>query len=234
MANEVVKYKNEMNLVPMNTLNAVEMDLFFAICARMRNKGTMLVRFEFSELRVLSEYKPTSTKRFADDVQKTLDKLAKLTYRENKDGVRKGFVLFPDYEVNEVLGYAGIGINKNMIGILNELERHFTRFELAEFAGIRSVYAKSLYRLLKQFRIPGYYIVTIEDFRYLMDIPEYFKQGNIDQRVLKPALKELAPLYEYLDINKRKKTGRGRGGIVTHLEFTFREKEELIVPLDIG
>lgn len=233
MANEVVKYKNEMNLVQMNTLSAVEMDLFFAICARMRNKGTMLVRFEFDELRILSEYKPTSTKRFADDVQKTLDKLTKLTYKENKDGIRKGFVLFPDYEVNEVHGYAEVGINKSMVGILNELERHFTRFELAEFAGIRSIYAKSLYRLLKQFRIPGYYIVTIEDFRYLMDIPEHYKQGNIDQRVINPALKELAPLYEYLDINKRKKAGRGRGGIVTHLEFHFKEKEELIVPLDI-
>jgi len=96
-----------------------------------------------------------------------------------------------------------------------------------------SSYAKTMYRLLCQFKVPGYYIVKIEDFKYLLGIPEKYTMGKIDERILIPMKKELSPFYEYLDISKRKKNGRGRGGIVTHLEFTFREKEEVHVPIQL-
>ncbi len=42
-----------------------------------------------------------------------------------------------------------------------------------------------------QYRSTGYYVVRIEEFRSLMDIPEYYQMGNIDQKVLNPALREL-------------------------------------------
>ncbi|TFI86632.1 RepB family plasmid replication initiator protein, partial [Carnobacterium divergens] len=34
-----IAYQNELNLVPLKNFNAKQMDLFFALCARMKNKG---------------------------------------------------------------------------------------------------------------------------------------------------------------------------------------------------
>lgn len=232
MANEVVKYKNDMNLVPMRHFTAVEMDLFFAICAKMKKRKSETVRFTFNQLRSLSNYKPTSTKRFADDLDKTYDKMLHLTYGKTKDGVRSRFVLFTGFEIDENEKFVDISVNPKLEHILNELDGTFTRFELAAFTSLRGSYAKTMYRLLCQFKVPGYYIVKIDDFKHLLGIPENYSMGKIDERILIPIKNELTPFYEYLDINKKKKAGRGRGGVVTHFEFHFREKEEINVPID--
>ena len=56
-----VRYQNELNLVPLKEFNAKEMDLFFALCARMKERGLDNVRFSFEELKELSEYKFTGS-----------------------------------------------------------------------------------------------------------------------------------------------------------------------------
>ena len=50
MANEVVKYHNDLNSVPFRRVNSRELDLFFAICAKMKGKENKEVIFSFSEL----------------------------------------------------------------------------------------------------------------------------------------------------------------------------------------
>ena len=88
-----------------------------------------------------------------------------------------------------------------------------------------------MYRILMQFRSTGFYKVTIDEFKRILDIPESYKMGNIDQYIFKPINKELAPLFDYFEIKKIKKKGRGRGGVVSHFEFYFKEKKNLKVPL---
>ncbi|MGF2127957.1 RepB family plasmid replication initiator protein [Enterococcus casseliflavus] len=51
-----VRYQNELNLVPLKEFNAKEMDLFFALCARMKERGLDNVRFSFEELKELSGF----------------------------------------------------------------------------------------------------------------------------------------------------------------------------------
>lgn len=231
MANEVVKYKNDLNLVPMRKFTPVELDLFFSICAKMKNKKTETVRFSFEELKLLSNYKPTGVKRFSEDLEHTYDKMLTLTYGENKEGIISRFVLFTGFEINTNEQYVDITVNSKLEYVLNQLENQFTRFELEEFVTIRSSYAKTMYRLLKQYKSTGFYKVTLENFRVLLDIPDSYNMSRIDQRVLEPIEKELTQLYQYLHIKKIKNRGRGRGGTVTHLEFNFSEKKEIIVPM---
>ncbi|EOA3510694.1 replication initiation protein, partial [Enterococcus faecalis] len=102
--------------------------------------------------------------------------------------------------------------------IINGLTTEFSRFELSAFTSIRSTYAKTLFRLLMQYRSTGYYVVSIEDFRELLDIPEYYQMGNIDQKVLKPAMKELHNYFENLEVTKIKAK---KGNKIAKLEFTF-------------
>ncbi|MDO5650237.1 MAG: replication initiation protein, partial [Gallicola sp.] len=94
----------------------------------------------------------------------------------------------------------------------------FTRYELAEFAELKSKYAKNLYRLLKQFRHSGLLVKTTEDFRTLMDIPKSYQPINIDKRVIEPAMTELTPLFKDLTFTKRRAKRYNR---ITHYEFKF-------------
>ncbi len=70
-----------------------------------------------------------------------------------------------------------------------------------------------------QYRSTGYYQVNIEEFKEIMDVPKsYTQMGQIDQKVLKPAMKELNNYFEDLEITKIKAK---KGNKIAKLEFTF-------------
>ncbi|MFP9209953.1 replication initiation protein, partial [Enterococcus faecalis] len=88
------------------------------------------------------------------------------------------------FEINKTKKFVEVSVNPDLEYIINGLTAEFSRFELSAFTSLRSTYAKTLFRLLMQYRSTGYYVVRIEEFRSLMDIPEYYQMGNIDQKVL--------------------------------------------------
>ena len=99
MANEVVKYHNDLNTVPFRRFNSRELDLFFAICAKMKGKENKEVIFSFSELKGLIQYKFTGKQRFIDDLDSLLyDKLLDLKFKYDNDNSRGGGALFTDYD----------------------------------------------------------------------------------------------------------------------------------------
>lgn len=229
MANEIVKYRNEMNLIPMKNYTSTELDIFFSICAKLKEKQTLKVELTFAELRVLSNYKSTSIERFVKDLDSAYDKMLEIKYGEEQHGELKKFLLFSGYHRSVARQTVTISVNPDMVYMLNNIENQFTRFELEIFTNLKSFYSKTMFRLLKQYRSTGFYKVKIEDFMHIMDVPDTYNMSRITQRVLKPIEKELKPLYKYLTIEKI--IGKGSGGKVTHLEFNFKEKEQIQVPL---
>ncbi len=223
MANIKVRYKNELNLVPMRNFDSVEMNLFFSICAKMKDKGLSKVQFTFEDLRELSAYKPTSIKRFSDDLEAVYNKMLQLTYRTEEAGIREKFVLFTGYRIDENNQTVDISVNPELAYIINELSSEFTKFELQEFTGIRSSYAKTMYRLLKQYRSTGFYKVKIEDFREIISIPNSYQMSDIDKQVLKPIKNELSEFFDPLKIKKIKAR---KGNRIAMIEFRFKEKQE--------
>lgn len=219
--NEIkVKHANELNRVPMRDFSATEMDLFFSLCAKMKDKGTQKIRFDFDTLRSLSDYKPTAIKRFANDLESVYDKMLQLTYRTYEDGVREKFVLFTGFKIDENNRYVEISVNPDLKHILNELSSEFVKYELVEFTSIRSSYAKTMYRLLKQYRSTGFFKIKIEDFKELLDIPKSYQMSDIDRRVFKPIKKELSEFFNPLDIRKIKAK---KGNRIAMIEFRFKE-----------
>ena len=223
MADIKVRYKNELNLVPMRNFDSVEMNLFFSICAKMKDKGLSKVQFTFEDLRELSAYKPTSIKRFSDDLEAVYNKMLQLTYRTEEAGIREKFVLFTGYRIDENNQTVDISVNPELAYIINELSSEFTKFELQEFTGIRSSYAKTMYRLLKQYRSTGFYKVKIEDFREILSIPNSYQMSDIDKQVLKPIKNELSEFFDPLKIKKIKAR---KGNRIAMIEFRFKEKQE--------
>ncbi|HAR3011345.1 TPA: RepB family plasmid replication initiator protein, partial [Staphylococcus aureus] len=56
MTGETVVYKNEMNLVPLRRFTATEINLFFAMCNKLKEQDTNTLRLSFDELKKLSNY----------------------------------------------------------------------------------------------------------------------------------------------------------------------------------
>ena len=227
LSNEIVKYDPELNTIPLRKFTPVEMNLFFSIVSRMRDKGDETVRFSFDQLKELSAYKPTANNRFIDDIESTYQKILGLRFgRRSKDGLnREFFVMFTEFEINFHADdpYVDIKIYPKAIKLLNELES-WVRYALSEFRDLKSSYAKTMFRLLKQFRTTGYAYFSVADFNELLDVPKSYKSSNINQSVLKPIKEELTPLFRGLTV--RKKYGKGRGRPVIGYSFTWKPEKK--------
>lgn len=223
MANEIVKHHSELNTIPLRSFTAVEMNLFFSIVSRMRDKNNQVVRFTFPQLKELSNYKATANKNFLNDLRSTYTKLIRLNFgRTSKSGLRfEAFVMFTDFDINGDAEepYVDIKLHEKALPLLNELDS-WVRYSLQQFNQLQSSYSKTMFRLLKQFRTTGYAYFTKEDLHELLDIPTSYNQGTIDQRVFSPIRKELTPLFRGLTI--KKKYGKGRGKPVVGYQFSFK------------
>lgn len=226
-SNSIVVYKNDFNSVPLRNFTATEMNLLFTIMSKMRNQGLSTVKFNFHELKELSKYnKETAIKSFVDDLESTYDKLIKLNVKIGNSREWTKFVFFTKYKISLDNQTIEIEINEEFKHLINEISGHFTKLELEEITSLKSSYSKNLYRLLKQYRGTGYRIFTIEEFRELMDIPDSYKMGNIDQQILTPIKKQLPPYFPNLKIKKIKGKGKDSRKI-KYIEFRFSNDDGL-------
>lgn len=234
--NEIVKYENRLNEVPLRNFNPIDLDLLMYFCHRFKDKKGESIIFEFAEIKEAIGYqKKHKSKTFIDDLLKMNGKLLSCNFMFHKEnGDISQFALFDEFTTSPQNETITVSIHPNFQFLLNkgdEKEWFFTRFELDSFLSIKSSYAKECYRRLKQFRTTGWWEVPIDEFRRLLDIPDSYRMREIDTRVLKPIEKELSPLFDNLKIRKIKKRGRGRGGVVDKLEFKF-DKEIVISKTD--
>jgi plasmid replication initiation protein len=224
--NDLVVYKNEMNTVPLRSFKSNEMDLFFSICSKMRDKGLRKIKFTFSELKELSDYKYTAYDRFTEDIESTFEKLQELNFRIETERKIIKFVLFPEVEIDKDEHTVEVKTSERFEYILNNLINNFTKFELEEFTELRSSYSKTAYRLLKQFRRSGYLILQIDEFKRLFDVPESYQMSDIDKRILNRIQDELPRYFDNLKIKKIRGKGK-RKRYIEHIEFKFDPETDL-------
>lgn len=222
MVSEIVKYHNNLNEVQFGILNPSEMNIFFALCSKVKGKGDEKLVIPYETIRELGKYSATSNKRFTEEMEKMNDKILGLKFKmQSADGKQKTtFVPFPTFRTDEDSQILTVSVNEEFLYVLNDPE-WFTRFELEEFTDLKGVYTKNLYRLLKQFRSTGFYKVNIDKFREILDVPKSYTMTNIDKRVLEPAIKEVSAIFPDL---KLKKIKGGRGNKVKALEFSFSKE----------
>ncbi|CAJ1204787.1 hypothetical protein CPR19092_LGOLGGFK_02604 (plasmid) [Companilactobacillus paralimentarius] len=227
MSNELVKYQPELNTIPLRKFTPIEMNLFFSIVSRMRDKGDQTVRFSFDQLKELSNYNPTANRRFIEDIKRTYDHLMDLRFgSRSKSGLSfERFVMFTKFKINGDVDepYVDVEIYKDALPLLNNLES-WVRYALTEFRDLKSSYAKTMFRLLKGYRTTGYAYFSKADFNELLDIPTSYKEFHVNQRILAPIREELTPLFRGLTI--RKKYGKGRGKPVIGYSFTWKPEKK--------
>ena len=219
MANEIVKYENRLNHIPLRKFNSREMNLFFSIASRVREKGTDEITFSFHDLKKLSGYTERG-EQFIKDLSSTYDKLLNINAWNDDGNTLTKFVAFTKYSIIRDKQRVIISVNPEFKGLFNQL-KNWTRFNLEQFTNLDSTYSKTMFRLLKQYRTQGWAEFSKETFFDLLDIPKSYwnSPSNIDKFILKPIKEELTPLFKGLTI--RKKYGKGRGKPVIGYRFTW-------------
>ena len=228
MGNEIVKYNNDFNNQALRNFTAEELNLLITLFHKLKEKGTNILEYSFYELKKLIRLeKNMTTKEFVNTIMNVNKKLLSLnyTYRENNTIVQ--MAIFKTFKIKLDEQILMISLNEDFRFLLNDFNKEWTRFELEEFVNLKSSYTKEFYRRMKQFKNTGFWRCSIDEFRYLMDIPENYKITNIDTRVLKPIMRELGEKYN-LKIEKKYGFSGGRGrSRVTGFEFKFSTEKKV-------
>ena len=202
MVAEVVKYHNDLNTVVMRTWTSEEMNFFFTILTKAKEQGVKKLVFNTDELKELAS---SSRKyRWEETVTNAAKKIGQLTYFEQSERKFRVMTLFEFFEVDLDKKMVEVKVSSNFDYILNKLETQFTRYELEEFTSIRSTYAKTMYRLLKQWRTVGRKEFSVDDLKRILDTPESYRPSEIDRLILKPIKEQLSPYFVDLKVKKIK------------------------------
>ena len=226
MTGETVVYQNALNLVPLRKFTSTEIDLFFAMCNKLKEKDCETLTLTFDELKELSSYNPDirHMNKFVTDLQHVYSKMLNINYTIRTDNKITSFVLFYKYEIDLNEKTLQVSTAPDLKHILNELTGNFTKFELQEMTQLKSTYSKNMFRLLKQYKHTGYFKIQIDDFRERLDVPKSYKMNDINKRVLNPIIKELGFIFKDLNITKisAKKSRK-----IEWLEFTFEPEKRI-------
>ncbi len=238
--NTYTTYHNNANKVNLGKLSEREANLLFAIFQKLKDQGNTLIRFEPQDLKRMIMVKSNLTNRQLLQVLKNLlDNISGANFWIIREHVENGevyedhtsYMLFKQFEIRihkptQTIEYLDVQLNDSYQYLLNNLGMggQYTSFKLLEFQRVRGKYAKTLYRLLKQYKSTGILSVEWGQFRELLDIPKDYKMENIDQKVLTPALKELHKIYpfEHLSYKKERRNSHDRRK-VTHIDFYFEQ-----------
>ena len=116
-------------------------------------------------------------------------------------------------------GWIEISFAPDVAPHLLALRNNFCTYKLKQAAALRSIYAWRLFECLQSWRDTGVWRVEIEDFMHAMDVPTSLRKGfgQVDRRVIQPAITELKTHGELKIEVERVKAGRK----VTGLAFRF-------------
>ncbi|WP_257570216.1 replication initiation protein [Helicobacter pylori] len=238
--NTYTTYHNNTNKVNLGKLSEREANLLFAIFQKLKDQGNTLIRFEPQDLKQMIMVKSNLTNRQLLQILKNLlDNISGANFWIIREHVENGeiyedhisYMLFKQFEIRihkptQTIEYLDVQLNDSYQYLLNNLGMggQYTSFKLLEFQRVRGKYAKTLYRLLKQYKSTGILSVEWTQFRELLDIPKDYTMPNIDKFVLKVALKELRKIYpfEHLSYKKERRNSHDKRK-VTHIDFYFEQ-----------
>lgn len=132
---------------------------------------------------------------------------------------RKLSQIFSPYQFMITLHDETIQINLSkelLLFIVIELDILKSEKNIKILMELKYKYAKRLYHLILKSNELNRCSISIEAFRKYMGIPTYYKMGNIDQKVLNPAITELRKYLNNLTVDKVKE-----GRSIVSLQFRW-------------
>jgi len=235
----------EVNVSPVKFDSARMLDVYYNIVQRFNYQLTPSINITKEELYKIANFEEYFREPVADDLIAELCKSSTFEIPKAKGRKIYGSVFTAREELDKTLTiwvsepFRPYIFHKNDIDIINKVkhkkelkaeELEYWDNELkakkdfllllnqAEIEGIRSKYGKRLYGLLVQYQLKNKLLMTIDNFRAIMEIPESYTLGQMNSDLLKRVKKELESkgLFRFLDEPK----GKGKRKI-THIEIKF-------------
>lgn len=230
MANEIVKYNNELNLFPLNDFTEYDLNFLMAICAKMKELGEELQVFEYKQLMELIEWDESkSIAVFHKDLMRMAEKLRHVggTIETVEDDTFVSFNLFTTFEGSRKNRTLKVRVNPQFKYILNDLSKNFTRFELREYIKLNGKYSKLLYQSLKQYRKTGWWQVSVDDLRQALSIPFSMPTMNITSKIIAPSLDVIRLCKGFSDLQVEVLRSDRRGRKVIGYRFSWTADKQI-------
>lgn len=220
-----VKYHNDLNNIKTTQLTEVDLNVFFSLCAKAKEKNSTEVRIDFDTFLYMSGLKNKSTvntrRKMINFIDKKYEILRKLEYKSKTDRSLKRFPLINKLWVNEDDDFIMLRIDDEFLYILNT-EKDFTKFILSNFVGINGKYAKNLYRLLMRYDDTGWADYTLDDFKDFMGIPEGYRAKDVVDKIIKKSVDELIDRGLMTEIRYEIKRSHRKGNEIKGFHFDFK------------
>jgi plasmid replication initiation protein len=219
---KIVKYHNELNKLNMGSLKEKELELFYAICVKLRDRGTDEIILDITDFK--NEFyisNKIDKKRFREYIKSVQSKFLNMQFvLETEKKIEMGvfFTTFTtDLETNQMI----IRINKPYAYILNDLVEYYTKFSFLEYQSLKSKYSKIIMPRLSQWNSIRKKEFLKDELFNILGITEAYKNdlSSFNKRVLKPITDELKNVFHNLKIQPIKK----RNKIYSYL-FTWSDK----------
>lgn len=222
---KIVKYNNELNKLNMGSLKEKELELFYAICVKLRDRGTDEIVLDITDFK--NEFyisNKIDKKRFREYIKSVQSKFLNMQFvLETEKKIEMGvfFTTFStDLESNQMI----IRINKPYAYILNDLVEYYTKFSFLEYQSLKSKYSKIIMPRLSQWNSIRKKEFLKDELFNILGVTEAYKNdlSSFNKRVLKPMNDELKTVFHNLKIQPIKK----RNKIYSYL-FTWSDKTEI-------
>lgn len=133
-------------------------------------------------------------------------------------------MLFTARKVDKQSGEITVRVNPDYFSLIKDFANEYTKFPLQIGNSFSKQYTIDIYKFLRQFADTGFWVVTVENFKRYLAIPESYGATKIREKIINPALEELKKYYPNLRLEevkaKRKRGERGRPK-VTSYKFHF-------------
>jgi plasmid replication initiation protein len=229
---DLVKYHNDINTLKLGSFREKELDVFFSILFKMKDKNTEEIIIDYRELWKLSNSARINSRmyKYVEGLNRKLITLSQEVTLP--DGTIENISLFEKLSRNPKWNYIKVKVSPTFSYMLNDLIGNYTRFDLKALVGLKSGYSKQLFKLLKQYEGTGscsWYWVELEEFKELLGVPENYSTTNFNKKVLKPIMEDLGAIFKNLEIIKLTKENHpvGRGKKTYSLKFTWERSPSI-------
>ena len=228
--NEIVKHRNELNDFELGKLSPNQANLFTYLVYKIKDTDKVVISYDEAMEKLDL---PKEHRYFKKLLLQSYNKIMDMKYyniKINENGNTSGSIshIFDEFEWDDETELISLEVNQKNKYLFAELQNRFTQYSLAEFIEIEGSHAKTLYRILKQWRYTGETpVMTIEKFKFVFGLTEKYKLSDIDRRVLNPAIDELKKLFIGLEVHKKyeKRKNKGRPKLEGYW-FSFKAEQK--------
>ena len=222
---DLVKYNNVLNRLSIGKLEEKELELFFALCLELKEKGVDDVYINITEFK--NRYNMgRSNIRFEKYLEVVLSKFleTKLIIKST-NGLEIGN-FFRKFKIDFKNNNLYVQVDRDYSFILNDLVEMYTQFSFNQYQGLKSKYAKRLMPKLAQWNGTKKIEFEKEDLFEILGASESYKNdlSSFNKRILKPATAELKKVFSNLKVTPIKNNNSKTTNKIKSYLFTWDTK----------